>query len=277
MKKDFLLSKREGLALAMEQLLHYNVWSVTSLNKSDYEEESLLKYFEADFDSPIEEKYEKIIAAAVTKTIYEKNYIPAKSKNELAKRSVRQHLESLRAAKFKYWEEVKGMPRREALTRAKENKMVKRVTIVDRTVKWGIRKGVKVGTSAAVGYLVTALAPGIAIPAWLIGLGTYAVISLLPDKIKNPIRKGVAKAVDSVVETARNIAGELADRAVVVAQKAKQTVEKVAQGARQLWEDTKIVAKETWEDTKVVAKEAWADLKEGAIKVGNKVKNYLGF
>ena len=53
MKKNYYLSKREGLALAMEQLLHYNVWATVSLDESVFEEEALLDYFEADFDDPI--------------------------------------------------------------------------------------------------------------------------------------------------------------------------------------------------------------------------------
>ena len=273
MKKNYLLSEREGLALSMEQLLHYNVWSATSLNESVYEEEALLKYLEADFGAPVEQEYENIICAAVNKTVYSKNYIPQEKKKEFSKKCQRQHLDNLRMAKITYWESVKGMSRREAQARAKENKMAKRVSIVDGTVKWGIRKGAKVGASAGVGLLVTALAPTVTVPAWLISLGTYTIISLIPNNVKEPVRKFVTNAVDTVATTAKNIAGELAKRAVNIGQKAINTIEKIERGAKQMWEDTKIVAEQAWSETKDVAKQAW----KGAKKVGNKIKNFFGF
>lgn len=265
MKKNYLLSEREGLALAMEQLLHYNVWSATSLNKSDFEDESLLKYFEADFGSPEEHEYENIICAAVNRTVYSKNYIPHAKKKEFSKKCQRQHLDNLRMAKLTYCEAVKGMSRREAQARLKENKMAKRISIVDGTIKWGIRKGAKSGVAAGVVGLITALVPEITVPAWLVGLGTYTTISILPDKIKKPVRKFVSQAVDAVAVTAKNIAGDLAERAVGVAQKAVTTIEKIGQGAKQLWEDTKVVALQGWQTTKGVVKQ-----------IGSKVENFFG-
>lgn len=273
MKKNYLLSEREGLALAMEQLLHYNVWSATSLNKSAYEEEALLKYLDADFESPEEQEYENIICTAVNRTVYSKNYIPNEIKKKFSKKSQRQHLDNLRKAKLTYCEAVKGMSHREAQARAKENKMAKRISIVDGMVKWGIRKGSKVGISAGIGWLVIALSSTITVPAWLIGLGTYTIISILPDKVKKPVRKLVTNAVDTAVMTAKNIAGGLAKRAVDVGQKALNTIEKIGQGAKQMWEDTKVVAQQSWEVTKNVAQKAW----EGAKKVGNKIISYWGF
>lgn len=273
MKKNYLLSEREGLALAMEQLLHYNVWSATSLNKSDFEDESLLKYFEADFGSPEEQEYENIICAAVNRTVYSKNYIPHAKKKEFSKKCQRQHLDNLRMAKLTYCEAVKGMSRREAQARAKENKMAKRVSIVDNTVKWGIRKGAKVSLSAGAGWLVSALASSVTAPAWLIGLGTYTVITLLPDKVKKPVRKFVSNAVDTVAQTSKNIASGLATRAVEVGQKAVSTIEKIGRGAKQMWEDTKVVYQHAWEETKTVANQAW----EGVKKIGNIIKNIYGF
>ena len=256
MKKDYLLSEREGLALALEQLHHYNVWVATSLDEAIYEEESLLKYLEADFGDPIETDYENIISAAVTRTVYSKNYISQKHKKEFSKKCQRQHLDNLRLAKLSYCEAVKGMSHREALARAKENKMAKRIAIVDNTVKWGVRRGTKAGVSFGVGALVTALAPTIVIPSWLIGLGTYTIISILPDKVKQPVRKFVANAVDTVAMTAKNIAGNLAKKAVSVGQKAINTMEKIGQGAKQLWEEVKIAGQQKWEVGKNKAKEA---------------------
>jgi len=273
MKKNYFLSEREGLALALEQLLHYNVWSATSLNKSDFEDESLLKYFEADFGSPEEQEYENIICAAVNRTVYSKNYIPQEAKKEFSKKCQRQHLDNLRMAKLTYCEAVKGMSRREAQARAKENKMAKRVSIVDGTVKWGIRKGAKAGASAGVGLLVTALAPTVTVPAGLISIGTYTIISLLPSKVKEPVRKFVTNTVDTVALTAKNIAGDLAKHAVNVGQKALNTIEKIGQGAKQLWEDAKVVTQQVWADTKVTAKQAW----EGVKKIGDKIKKHFGF
>lgn len=247
MKKDFLFSKREGLALAMKQLLHYNVWTAICLDESFFEEKALLKYFEADFDDPIEEEYENIIAAAITRTVYEKDYIPKVLKKVFAKKSVRQQLDSLRAAKITYQEEVKGISQREAFNLRRENQMVRRIAIIDNTVKCGIRGGTKAGISAAIGWLVTVLAPEVTIPAWIIGGCAYAIISILPDKIKEPILKKAKQSVDTIIVKAKHMADLLSKRAVAIAQSAKKSLEKLGERAKQLWEDTRVVAQESWE------------------------------
>lgn len=216
MRQDFFISKREGLAVAMQQLLHYNTWCDISLDNSVYEEEALLKYFDADFDAPINGEIEQVVATAVFNTVFEKNYIPNESKIELAQRSARQHVESLRAAKITYHEEVKGISKKEAQKRREENKMVSRMARVDNTMKWGVRRAAKAGISYGIASLATALCPQIAVPAWLLAFAGYGIISILPGKIKLPIRKGVEKIVDTTVETAKNIAGDLAKGAVKV-------------------------------------------------------------
>lgn len=276
MKKDFFLSKREGLALAMEQLLHYNTWSAVSMDKSVFEEEALLNYFEVEFDDSINAETEKIIAAAVVKTVYEKEYIPDWYKREFAQRVVQQHIDNLRAAKIVYQEEVKGMSRREAQARREELKMVSRMTIVDNTVKWGTRRAIRKGVEYTIGALITALIPEVAIPAWVIGLSTYVVISILPEKVKKSIRKTVSKTADTMVMAAKNIADELASRAVKVAQKVRPIIEKAGNTVKQVWEDTKLAAKEAWEDTKLTAKEAWESTKEKYNIIKEKVENWLG-
>lgn len=234
MKKDFLLSKREGLALAMKQLLHYNVWTAIRLDESFFEEKALLKYFEADFDDPIEEEYENIIAAAITRTVYEKDYIHKVLKKVFAKKSVRQQLDSLRAAKITYQEEVKGISQREAFNLRKENQMVKRMAIIDNAVKCGVRGGTKVGISAAIGWLVTVLAPEVTIPAWIIGGCAYAIISILPDKIKVPILKMAKKSVDTIIAKTKNLADDLSKRAVVIAQKAENFIKKISDRVKEV-------------------------------------------
>ena len=226
MKKDYFLSKREGLSVAMEQLLHYNVWTLVSLDESVYEEDTLLNYFDADFEAPINVEVEKVIAAAVHRTVYEKKYIPENSKKEFARKLALRHVENLRAAKITYHKEVKGMSEREAKTRLKENKMLSRMSYVDNTVKWGTRRAIRKGATYSVGALVAALAPEVVIPGWIIGVVTYGIISILPDKVKIPIRKAVSKGVDTIAKAAKNIADELADRAVAVAKKVQAVIEK---------------------------------------------------
>lgn len=246
MKKDFLLGKREGLALAMQTLFHYQTWAKISLDKSQFEEETLFEYFDTDFDDPKKMDYEMAIADAVTRTVYEKDYIPQKAKREFALQASRDILECLEIATIEYHKSVKGMSEREAKARLENNRMIKRVATVDNTVKWGIRRASRAGISFGIGALVTALFPAVTIPAWGIGLATYAVISIFPDKIKKPIRGSVAKAVDDVSREARNIAQELSQKAVKVAEKAKIVVEKVTDVAKKAWEGTKAVAKKAF-------------------------------
>jgi len=247
MKIDFMLSKREGLELAMKQLLHYNVWTTVSLDEPVFEEKALIKYFESDFDNPIEEEYENIIAAAITRTVYEKDYIPKKSKKAFAKKCVRQQLDSLRAAKITYWEEVKGMSQREALNLRKENQMVKRVAVIDNAVKCGIRGASTAIISAVIGGWVAVLAPEVTIPACIIVGCARAIVSILPDKIKEPILKRVKETLDATIIRAKNLADELSKRAVAIAQRVEKSLEKIGKRVKQSWEDTEVVARESWE------------------------------
>ena len=198
-------------------------------------------------------------------TVYEKNYIPEENKREFAQRVARQHVDNLRAAKITYQEEVKGMSRREAQARREELRMVSRMAVVDNTVKWGVRRAAKAGLSYGIAALVTALVPEIAIPVWILSFATYGIISLLPEKVKKPIRKGVTKAVDTVTMAAKNIADELATRAVNVAEKAKTVIEKASNTAKQFWENTKVVAHEVLEP-----------IKDTYNKVKEKVKGWFG-
>lgn len=233
MKNDYFLSKREGLAVALEQLLHYNVWCGVSLDRSAFEDEALLKYFDANFDDPVNEEMEKVVATAVFKTIAEKNYISQESKKKLAQRVARQQVESFRNAKITYHEMVKGMSRHEAQKRRDENKMISRVARVDNTVKWGVMRAAKAGISYGIGAVVTALAPAVTIPAWVVAAASYAIISALPEKIKAPVKNGVGKAVDTVVKIVKNVAGELAKSAVDVGNKVIQTVEKIGHSIKE--------------------------------------------
>lgn len=294
MRTDYYLSKREGLALAMNQLFHYNVWATFSLDESSYQEDILLKYFDAEFGDTIEQDIENVIIAAVTKTVYEKNYIPEKNKKEFAKKCARQHIDALRLAKTIYYEHVYGMSRLRAQSINQENVMVKRMSIVDNTIKWGIRKGTKVGISFTIGWLITLLAPEIVIPMELLGIASYIIISLLPNKIKKPIIEGITIGVDYVWRTAKNLVDDLARATVNVAQKAKVVVAKVGTKikkvckdtkeivgqtwqetkdfAEQAWEDTKILAEQAWEDTKTFARQAWEITDKGV----RRVKELLG-
>lgn len=252
MKKDFFLSRREGLALAMKQLYHYQTWATISLDQSEFEENALLEYFDADFDDPQKKDYEKVIAAAINRTVYEKNYIPKNMKRTVSIQATRDMLECLEVAAIQYHKEVKGMSEREAQNRLVGNRMIKRVAIVDNAVKWGVRRAARAGISFGIGALVTALCATVTVPAWVIGLATYAVISLLPDNIKKPIREGVQKAVDMVARGARNLAQALSQKAVKVAEKAKEVVEKVTNVAIKAWDETKILANKVKEQLKSI-------------------------
>lgn len=243
MKKDYLLNQREGLALAMQQLFHYQTWATITLDNSEFEEESLLEYFEAELDDPKKADYEKVIAAAITRAVYEKEYIPEKSKRDLAIQATRDTMECLEVADIRYHTEVKGMSEREARKRLQNNRMIKRVAYVDNMAKWGVRRVARVGVSFGLGALVTALCPAVAVPTWVVGIATYTIISVLPEKIRKPIREAATKAIDSVAKTAKNIAQELSQKAVHVAEKAKSIVEKVTHVAQRAWEGTKNAVK----------------------------------
>jgi hypothetical protein len=192
-----------------------------------------LKYFEAGFEEPINKEVESVIATAIINTVYEKNYIPAEFKKELAQRATRQQLDNLRNAKITYHELTKDMPSREAQKRREENKMVSRMAFVDNTVKWGVRKTAKAGIAYGIGHLATAIVPQVAIPAWIIGTVAYGVIYILPGKIKMPIRKGVEKIVDTTIKTVKNIANDLAKAAVDIGKTALNTLDKIGKSIKE--------------------------------------------
>lgn len=263
MRKDYFLSEREGLAVAMKQLKHFNVWSICSLDENQYEEDLMLKYFDTDFESPVNAQVEKIISAAAISTVYEKNYIPNRWKRRIAEKAVREQVEALRSAKITYHKEVKGMSEREAQARLRENKIVQRVATVDRTVKIGCRVAAKTGISFGVGALVASIigAP-VAIPAII----TYGVISIAPKKVKETVVNGAKKVVDTVVEKTRNVSDRLISKGVEVAQKAKTVVEKVAFNVKEQ-------VSHAWESTKNKASQLGNKIKEKA----KKLKNWFGF
>lgn len=240
-RKDYLLSEREGLTVAMKQLKHFNVWAICSLDESQYEEDLLIKYFDADFESPINAEVEKIISTATVATIYEKNYIPNKWKRSIALKAAREQVEVLRVGKITYHKEVKGMPEREAQARSRENKMLQRAATIDTAVKFGCRKAAKTGISYGIGALVsTIVGAPVAIPA----IAAYAVIPLVPKKVRDKVVDGASKVVDTVVKKARNTADQLASKGVEVAQKAKTTIEEVASNIKEQVSHAWMVAKE---------------------------------
>ena len=262
-RKDYLLSEREGLAVALKQLKHFNVWAVCSLDESQYEEELMLKYFDADFESPVNAEVEKIISTAVVSTIYEKNYIPKKWKRNIAQKAAREQVEALRGAKITFHKEVKGMSEREAQARLRENKIIQRATTVDSAVKFGCRKAAKAGISYGIGALVsTIVGAPVAIPA----IAAYAVISLIPKKVKDKVVDGARSMVDTVVKKTRNTADRLISKGVEVAQKAKTAVEKVASNVKEQ-------VSHAWEVTKQKANQMGEKIKEKA----KRFKNWLGF
>ena len=219
MKPDYLLSEREGLAATLEQLQHFNTWASPLPNELTYDEEYLLQFFDAPLGDSIEGDVYNAVSAAIYVTVYSKNYIPKALKEPMAQRISRNYIANLENAKISYYEAVKGMPQREATARRKQNKMIKRVSILDNTVSWGLRQAAKAGISWGITALVTALAPTIAIPAAVIGLGSFLIISLIPEKVKKPVREFATKAIDTVVESVKTTAGFLLDRGVSVAKK----------------------------------------------------------
>lgn len=256
MRKDYFLSEREGLAVAMKQLRHFNIFALTRFDDSQYDEELLLKYFDADFESPINAQMEKIISAAVVSTVYEKDYIPNNWKRRVAEKAVREQVEALRSAKITYHKEVNEMSEREAQARLKENKIVQRVTVVDSIVKSGCRVAARTGISFGIGALVALITGGpVAIPA----IVAYGVVSIIPKKVKDKVVEGCKKGVDTAVEVVRNTADSLAQKGVEVAQKAKTVIKEVAS------------------EVKETVKHAWEDGKKKVSKITNRIKNWLGF
>lgn len=246
MKKNFLLSERESLALAMQKLHHYQTWAVISLNETMLDEESLLKYFEVDFDDPKKNEYERVLSAALNRTVYEKTYIPNGMKRAIALQGERDLRETLTIANVEYNKNRKGMTEKEANERLKNNKMIERVAFVENMAKWGTRKAAKLGISFGIGALVAAIFPTVAVPSAVISTIAYGIITLMPKDIKDPIEKGVKDEIDKVAKSTRNLAHDLSEKAVEVATYAQKVVGKITKVAKNVWEGTKKAAKKVF-------------------------------
>lgn len=249
MIREYYLSEREGLVAAMKQLNHANVWSLARLDQSDYDEESMLDYFNKSFEDPTCINTENIIAAATARTIYEKPYIPKWLKPKLARKAIRQNLDNIYHAKIYYHTQVKGMGEREAMKRSEERQKIRSVSVVD-----GIRKKATNISLAGVARELIDLAGDfidVVVPKPIKRIIGW----LIPQNVRTAVQKGAKKMLDTTGEAARNAADYLGRRAIEAAQKAQPVIENIAKTASKVWEATKRMGKEVWNKGKNFAKQ----------------------
>lgn len=212
----YYLSDREGLAAALATMKHCEVYAKVPLDVEGLDDDILLQYFNADENDAIIKEVEKIIQTATVNTVYSKNYIPAKRKEDFARSAVKQQMEILQVGRLNYQEQTGKRHGKAVAAELKENKMAKRISMIDLGVKRGVRIGVKTGISAGLGALVSAFfGTPVAVPAYVI----YGIITVIPDKVKKPIVEVAKKVVDEVVIQVRQMADNLVEKGVEIGQK----------------------------------------------------------
>lgn len=229
MRKNYYLSEREGLAAALKQMRHYNVYAHCMIDLSQFEEELLLQCFKADFDSPIHKDFEKLLAAAAVRTVMGKSYIPQKWKEKIAKKAARQQIESYREAVITYKEATGEVSSREAQERRRENQFIDRVGKLDSAARVGIKKaakeGVVYGLKKLIEFIEDSTITGNTVK--VIRMVTTTVIELIPQEIKKAIVEKLKDITDRTVMIVRTFADRLAERCVSVAQKVKDWLVKI--------------------------------------------------
>lgn len=254
------MDNRNQLSAAIKALRNLKYLTFSSIDKSLLEdEERVLKYFNAPFDSVEDVEFEKIVSAATIKSVYSSS-APSSIKYDWAKRQARQNVEALRYQKLAWKYETDTISAKEYQRRLKENNVAQKAAFVKACKKRLILEGTKVGVGAIMGTIATALGVAAA-PAAVVGVVAWGVLTavdvLVPqkvkDKVKGHIREAVNQctsmaqmAVEKLRDTAQKVAEKVAEKVAPVVERASNTLQKVETAIKNGWEAAKRNTKKLW-------------------------------
>ena len=266
--------ERLALLSSIRKIRHSQLATLTFINDSLLEDEEMVKeYFDSPFGSLESEKIETIFAGAAANSVLRSKVIPEKQKASVAKIQAHAVVEMLRYGKLDYQYATDKIYAKTYNKLLKENDVAQRVTNIQKTRNFLIRKGGKVAISsgmaalahAAAATAATGLAATLSAPV-VVGLATYGVLTygskLIPKKIKEPIKKKYDDIQKRVFDTAVTAVKGLAQRMEPIAEKVKPVIEEAKTTMYQVRQAVKRAASNAWEKTK---------------NVGKKILSFFGF
>ena len=255
-----------ALLSAIRKIRHSQLATLTFVDESLLENEDLVKeYFDSPFGSLESEKVEVLFAGAAANSVFRSKTIPESQKPMLARTQAHAVVEMVRYGKLDYQYATDKIYAKTYNKLIKENDVATRVTNIQRTKSFILRKGGKIAISTVMAGLAHAAAAATAttVAATLsapiaVGLATYGILTfggkLIPKKIKEPIKKKYDDIQKRVFDTAVDAMHGLARRMEPIAEKVKPVIEKTKDTIYQIGQAAKETAGKVWEKTKSVGK-----------------------
>lgn len=258
--------ERIALLSSIRKIRHSQLATLTFIDDSLLEDEEMVKeYFDSSFGSKESEKIEIIFAGAAVNSIFRSKVVPESQKASVAKIQAHAIVEMLRYGKLDYQYATDKIYAKTYSRLLKENDVAQRVTNIQKTKKFLIRKGGKIAISsgmaalahAAAATAATGLAATLSAPV-VVGVATYGLLTygskLIPQKIKEPIKKKYDDIQKRVFDTAVSAVKGLAQRMEPIADKVKPKIEEAKNTMYQIGQAVKQTASNAWEKSKSIGK-----------------------
>lgn len=266
--------ERIALLSAIRKIRHSQLATLTFVDESLLENDNLIKeYFDSPFGSSESENIEVLFAGAAANSVFRSKTIPESNKPMLARTQAHAVVEMVRYGKLDYQYATDKIYAKTYNRLIKENDVATRVTNVQKTKMFLLRRGTQVAIStvmaglahAATAAAATTLAATLSAPL-SVGLATYGVLTfggkLIPKKVKEPIKKKYDDIQKRVFDTAVDAMHGLARRMEPIAKKVKPVIEEAKDTIYQIGQAAKETAGNVWEKAK---------------SAGEKVLSWLGF
>ncbi len=223
------------------------------------DEQRLMEYFEAPFDSDVDRELEKIAATAAIRSTYSSKFIPNSWKNRIAQRQARQVVEMLRYAKLDYKYATSDIYADEYNRRLKQNNVAQKLAICKTAIKVGVKSGIRKGVGIVIRTVTTLM--GCPLPKPAEKVVSWAVVKvaevMIPQKVKEKI-KGVLRnvthncvgmanvAIKAMTNTGKKACQKIAEKVAPVVEKAANTLKRVGEKVEEGWQSVKQGAKKMW-------------------------------
>lgn len=237
-QRDF--NKLGSIQAAIDTLRMYNNYVLFPATEEVLQNPALEAYYNSPLDDPIERKVEKILCAAVVRTVYNNPDIPQNNKEQAARATARGFRAALQISKLEYYASTHEMKVNDYNRRKRGNYIVKKATKI------------KMAKTFVKNITITALAGVVAGPIGAsVAVGTRILSHFLPDKIKEPIQQGAREVKEAALNTLENTVeyikstrvGEVVQKAIDVV---KPTIKKVYDTGKKIYSKLKAKIFSMW-------------------------------
>lgn len=223
------------------------------------DEQALASYFESDFGSNTDHEFEKIVAAATTRTVYDSKWIPDDKKATVALAQSKAALDLFRYVKTTSAFQKRKLTAEQYQNRIEADVVAKKVNAVKKLGKTLVNTGVKIGISALIPKVAAVVGVTIAAPsAFVVGVASFVVVQVVDAVIPKETK-------EKIKEKAQNVVLACADKTKVVLTEIKKQTrplkEKLVSKIETLVEKTEHAVERMGEKVKEFGRTAWAIIK----------------